>query len=46
MAKAAERNDELIISALLSNPTVKKAVAFQLAALWSVVSGLNIRLRT
>lgn len=25
MAKAAERKDELIISALLSNPTVKKA---------------------
>lgn len=27
MAKAAERKDELIISALLSNPTVKKAAA-------------------
>lgn len=27
MAKAADRKDELIISALLSNPTVKKAAA-------------------
>ena len=45
-AAKAGKDEETEKSGYKGKKPIKKAVALQLAALWSVVSGLNIRLRT
>lgn len=46
VARVLRGLSEITFIISIRNRPIKKAVALQLAALWSVVSGLNIRLRT